>query len=433
MRYLFLCGMLLATLVTSCSFEQDVHDAASRGNLERIQAYLQNGGRVDTLDIHGYSLLSTATSAGHVRLMQYLLDQGAEEKQWVHREALLHLAVESGKVEAVKFLLARGADVNSRTLSDSVIGNGGRTPLHLAAEALNYAMATYLLRQGAQINTLDEDGVSPLLDAIFAASHFRYNPTQALRLVQLLVEHGAQVNLASPRSFSPLAQAARGGHTALVNYLVQHGADINLRGENGQTAFCYAAIEANQPLCVYLTKLGARPTERLADGSSVFMQALQSNEVGFLRWLQATYHYNLLERDTSGQTVLMYTINTSGMITTSFVLNELNQDIQARDGYSATPLLHAARGVKLDKIKLLVEKGSHVNAQDRAGTTPIMWVAKQARVNESGPDNDEACIKAIHYLMQHGGRTDIRDKTGRSAVDYVKGKPFPELIALLEQ
>jgi len=160
------------------------------------------------------------------------------------------------------------------------------------------------------------------------------------------------------------------------------------------------------------------------------MQALRSGDVKFLRRLIPTYKYNVHDRDTCGQTLLMYAVNES-LATTQFAVNELKMDVNARDASGATPLILAAKNLELDKIKFLVAQGSRVNAQDKEGLTPIMYIAQAAQVNDSAPPNDAACYAAIKYLMAHGGRTDTKSKAGLSAIDFVKDKPFPDLVALV--
>jgi ankyrin repeat protein len=161
------------------------------------------------------------------------------------------------------------------------------------------------------------------------------------------------------------------------------------------------------------------------------MQALRSDDIAFLRWLIPTYQYNIQDHDSSGQTLLMYALNHS-LATTQFVVNELKLDVNARDAAGVTPLMLATKNLDFAKIKFLVAKGGRVNVQDKEGLTPIMYLAQAAQFNDSGPPNDAACQDAIKYLMAHGGRIGIKDKSGLSAVDYVKDKPFPELIALLK-
>lgn len=432
---LLLGGLILLVLgCPSCSTDgEDVHQAAFKGHLGRIQAYLAAGGNVDSVGESQYSLLNYAALGGQVEVMQYLLAHGAAAQKRAYGQGLLQEAARSGNVNAASFLLDRGARVNDATGRDSLLGGGGQTPLLLAAQQLDYPMATYLLSKGAQPNRQDDNGNTPLLIAIFSAIPPKpASANQIYQFVKLLVEHGANVNLTDNKGSSPLALAALTENQAVVDYLVHRGATINSKGENGETAFSYAAGEANQTLCEYLVRAGARPADRLADGRTVLMNALRSNKVAFLRWLIPTYRYNVQARDSSGQTLLMYAITTSDATTTSFVMNDLKLDVNAQDNQGVTSLMLAAKNLELDKIKLLVEKGSRLNTQDQEGLTALMYVAAAAQTNDSGPDNEQACKEAVQYLVAHGGRTDLKSRTGWAAVDYVKDKPFPELIALLK-
>ena len=61
----------------------------------------------------------------------------------------------SGNIEAVKQYLDDGADVNTK---DEV----GRTPLHVAARKGHKEIAKLLIAEGADVNTKDENSLTPL-------------------------------------------------------------------------------------------------------------------------------------------------------------------------------------------------------------------------------------------------------------------------------
>jgi ankyrin repeat protein len=341
--------MLLPLCLYSCSPpKSEVHEAAYSGDITKVKAYVEAGGQLDTLDPWERTIIGNALAGGQVAVIKYLLSKGIDEKEWHNGRAFIHQATESNQVEAVRFLVERGADVNSRTLGDPVLGDKGQTPLLLAAQELDYPVATYLISKGAQVNAQDEYSNTPLITAIFLSHGEHSNPAKIFQFVKLLVEHGADINQADKKGSTPLALAALTEHKEVVDYLVQKGADINKRGENGETAFSYAAGEANKSLCEYFIRLGARPNDRLDDGSTVLMQALRSDNMEFLRWLIPKYSYNIQDRDTSGQTLLMYAVNKS-LATTRFVVNDLKMDVNASDASGVTPLILAARNLELDK------------------------------------------------------------------------------------
>lgn len=69
--------------------------------------------------------------------------------------------------------------------------------------------------------------------SINARDEFEYTPLHwassygQLHTVQLLLQHGAQANLAAPDRVTALLLAAAGGHHEVVKCLLQHGADAH--------------------------------------------------------------------------------------------------------------------------------------------------------------------------------------------------------------
>jgi ankyrin repeat protein len=59
-------------------------------------------------------------------------------------------------------------------------------------------------------------------------------------------------------------------------------------------------------------------------------------------------------------------------------------------------------------IQLLVESGADVNAVTTDGTTPLMLAAQNAK---SG---------VVDYLLKKGAKKDLKNRSGKSALDYAK-------------
>jgi ankyrin repeat protein len=76
-----------------------------------VKAYVEAGGKRDTLDLWERALTGNALTEGQVEVIKYLLSKGIDEKQRHNGRAFIHQATTSKKVEAVRFLVERGADV----------------------------------------------------------------------------------------------------------------------------------------------------------------------------------------------------------------------------------------------------------------------------------------------------------------------------------
>jgi len=132
--------------------------------------------------------------------------------------------------------------------SSGVVGDGGVTPLMLAANNDESAGIKAYAEAGADLDHVDGYGWSALRYAI------RKNKIKA---AEALIEGGANVNLASFTGRTPLMSAAGNGLSAGVRLLLAKGADPKLTDQNGQTAFDIASrggITACQK-CVELLKL----------------------------------------------------------------------------------------------------------------------------------------------------------------------------------
>ncbi len=89
----------------------------------------------------------------------------------------------------------------------------GQTPLHIAAECNQPAMCLFLLKNGAEIDALDNFGGSALHAAAACQSQ--------TRVIRLLLRHGANPHLRDSEGLTPLEVAQKYHHEAIYTYL-QH-------------------------------------------------------------------------------------------------------------------------------------------------------------------------------------------------------------------
>ncbi len=132
-----------------------------------------------------------------------------------------------GELETVQQLVEESPDIRNAVAPD------GFNPLGLAAFFSHADVLAWLLAQGADPNKPSQNqmGVYPINSA--AANR---NEDNALELVRLLVEAGADVDAAQRSGWTPLHQASAHGFESLASYLLESGADRTLKGENGQNA-----------------------------------------------------------------------------------------------------------------------------------------------------------------------------------------------------
>jgi len=179
--------------------------AASRGQLEVVNAVLKGKANVNVKDKQGYTALFRALQAHHeavadVLLTQQNLDLSARGLNGV--TALISYVWRDRK-DAVQTLLERGADVN---LQD----HDGDTALHGAALNGNVGILQMLLAKDANPNVKNKVGGTPLMWAAV------YGHEEAARA---LLDHGADASLKDEDGVTAAAWAAKNRRDEMVKLL----------------------------------------------------------------------------------------------------------------------------------------------------------------------------------------------------------------------
>ncbi len=127
--------------------------AAGAGTLAQVKVLVAHGAGVDVTDAAGHTPLYTAYLSGYPEVGGYLKQHGAHI---VIGERPIHLAASEGDIkQAIRILTTSPVEVNVRS-------RDGSTPLMLAVVCGKTAMAKMLLQHGANPNIADNVGRTPL-------------------------------------------------------------------------------------------------------------------------------------------------------------------------------------------------------------------------------------------------------------------------------
>lgn len=148
-----------------------------------------------------------------------------------HRPLIVHLLTpQAGKAsgvlptEAIIALLQAGARPDPLALVTRMPSYTLPVfPLHCAARAFDIALMQALVDAGVDVNAVDDEGRTPLMQ-LADATHYLGKPvSMAVQAAQWLLERGAEVNAVSQHGRSALAG---GVHQALRDLLVAHGGRV---------------------------------------------------------------------------------------------------------------------------------------------------------------------------------------------------------------
>lgn len=317
--------------------------AVVMGNVDAVRLLLAHGAEPDVRDEDGSTAFMDACAMGRMDIAGALLRAGSDPNAKANdgSTALLNaiswIALHpmwQARREFVRFLLENKADVNAADWK-------GITPLIAAARRADMELIRALLIAGADVEGVNAEGRTPLLEAI---------DKDNVDSVKLLVSKGAKLTVLDKRGYSALNMAARKGYPEgeqMVKLLLEAGADPNLANSDGWTPLLSAeTFEYREPWGVSshaitkeLLKRGADPNARTRNGTTALIAAAGHrgpDDASFLlELLEAGAHVNATDKD--GQTALM----------------------------AAAEMGHVS------KVTLLIERGANFRAKDKTGKTAL--------------------------------------------------------------
>jgi ankyrin repeat protein len=162
-----------------------------------------------------------------------------------------------------------------------------------------------------------------------------------------------------------VAEAAMRGDTAAVRVLLKQAADVNGSQGDGMTALHWAAMRGDLELAQMLVYAGAnvRATTRLGTYTPLFLGSQQGNAAIVEALIKAGS--DVKSGTPNGTTPLMVAA-ASGDVDTVKVLVDHGADVNAEDGVrSQTPLMYAAAANRTAVIALLAGRGAKLEATSK--------------------------------------------------------------------
>ena len=336
-----------------------------------------------------------AAILGRPHLCRLLLDKGVDPNvKDSQGNNVLIMAAAGGNVETVKMITeagGRASDVSRCRVS----------ALHVACKQGSKQVVEILLQQAG----VDISGQSMLMDEIplFCAAYHGH-----IKVAQLLLQKGADVNQAIDCGLTPIHMAARSSKSEMIDFLARSGANVN--------ALAWVIEESSIELRFPFKDHGVH----------------KGSPLNFA-----------VESTRDGKSVKM------------LLIHGANPDV-VTSLHPRTPLMIAAKKLKLNVVKILLEAGARLDYPDLHASSPLLcaitgyvsgasWEVKEATVMECVKVLVEAgasltatniryqqnCMhlsviselpKVFEYLMEHGGDPFSEDCSGDPAFrDILQG------------
>nr|XP_020455683.1 transient receptor potential cation channel subfamily A member 1 [Monopterus albus] len=233
--YNILVELLVSYSITDCNLEGDLGNnplmlACSINNCEAIRILMKHGARLCQQNKLGHYPIHAAAFSGAKKAMEEILKNGEELGYSIlthinyldkSNSSPLHLAVRGGNLETIRCCIANGAKVDQQQ-------NDRSTPLHLACTQGATEVVKLMLSSFDQV----EDVIN-LTDGAHQTPLHRATIFDHADLAEYLISLGADLNSTDCKGNSPLLLATSCGAWKTVALLLSKGANVNVRDSYG--------------------------------------------------------------------------------------------------------------------------------------------------------------------------------------------------------
>lgn len=406
--------------------------ACTSGNLDMIKLLLEEGAEVDFHAANFSSALTRAVKGGNVAVVKLLIEHGARVDLTMNKKSSLEIACSEG-VEMVKAILG---DIDISTVSEFPSCQG------VASHAMKWKFS-YL---NSPVNAAAKYGQVELvkwfleqhLEVPFGALLFAISKTKT-DMVNLLLEHGADVNATGDGGWSALMLACLYGCSSIVKMLLERDAKINLLSEAKEYALKVAARRTHVEVVKLLLERGAH-VDLKGGGSAITAVVIAcagyhgDTEGGMFKTiatlLESGANVNLPDED--GHTAFCTAVQRGSDVTVKQLLN--SGGLIETISWNTLPCMYYKEGIEHKVLKVLLEAGLEIDKRYENGNTLLMapgvgvntlkqLIAKKADVNLQNNDGVYALLNAIRsgnydiaeILLENGARIDLLAHNGESA------------------
>lgn len=367
-----------------------LHLAATRGSVGAATMLIKAGADIDARDDWGDTPLDDACREGHEKVVSLLVDEHAKtDSTNISVRSTLYTASEKGHVKIVELMLQK----DSSTLH-FVKAPFNWTALHVAVEFEQNEIVDLLLRNGANLDSVDVDYWTPLM----VATRDGKKDMMKKLLESSQADESRQLEIKDNDGNTPLMRAVMNEFPAGVKILICAGADCNTESNTGETPIMAACSSGNQSIVLALLKQET--------GAPVDINA----------------------QDNDGKTALHCAILGDHAEVVKLLLNEAKLDVMTQDDDGRSPLhLASLKGNEaILKMLLGTEAGQHLDILDERDMTPIHVAIDASDVDEDSfsdrqmsdhldtAEQENLDLRSgrhgavIRLLLERGARLDIK-------------------------
>ncbi len=204
-----LLGLMGAAAMGQDEAAARLRAAAADGQADTVRALLADGVAVDAQDGQGRTALLLAVDSGQTQVARILLDAGASPNvQAANQDTPWLLAGASGRTEILHAMMPRGPDLTIRN-------RYGGNALIPACERGHVDTVAFLLTTPVPVDHINRLGWTCLLEIVLLGD----GGPRHQQIARMVLDAGADPNLADGEGVTPLAHAVARGQTEIAGMI----------------------------------------------------------------------------------------------------------------------------------------------------------------------------------------------------------------------
>ncbi len=241
--------------------------------------------------------------------------------------------------------------------------------------------------------------------------------------VELLLKEGADINAENSDGQTPLHEAVWNGYTETVKLLLDKKANVNTKDNYGKTALDYASERShndsershNDIVGILIQRI------RQQKNSQNLLDALKRGDKEAVEILLELGPNEIDINDEECGVTPLHLASSIGYIDIIRMLLEKGADINAQDNYGQTPLYYASGQNNVEIVRMLLEGGADIEAKDKSGET-VLYQAVRSKNAEM-----------IELLLNRGADIEAKDNSGETALDLAARYEYHDIAVMLKQ
>ncbi|PSN55856.1 hypothetical protein C0J52_02774 [Blattella germanica] len=377
--------------------------AALHGKWDIVQYLEDRGANIHARKTDGTNVLHIAIKERNEKIVDWLLRKKFNmEIRTKNKDTIFHIAAETGAKALLQYFFAR------KKLNFQSVNNFGDTLLHFAVRGNHIPTIEFLL-QFNMVNRKNKNGQTPLHEAV--------TPKNSFDAVEILLNYGANVNLADKMGNTPLHLAGLNTdiNVNIVQILTNYGASLNICNKS-----------RNTPLDLAIQRKNYKFVEKTLDLNDLDSALIIVSMVG-----QWTMLPSLLEKGANVNTTAFCGITPLHVAVFDYefeIVDYLlcnNASIHQETIHGITPLHLAAFKGYTSIVKLLLNNkfgNVNINKKDIYGNSALHCAVTNGN------------IAVVKLLVNKGANITIKNKARKSPLDlanFMKRENLKQYLCLV--